>query len=406
MAVHLAFEESTAFEPDRLAKIGFQNCCSADVQWCRYVDDILSFSHTLCSRCLSVFFSTLYSEKLSEVYSSDLESGKPFTWLLFEFHIHGPHLAWTLKNSNKGYLFGSPGQILGPSIVAWPGCLPMHFKQLRGLLLNKLFTSWSALLSPTATAIVLLELLLELLRLGYPVSLLRSLVHSIPKWPAVILARRVFRAFHRTLLDVQGTTMLKGRSTAVSRGSGTTGGYGHACFGRDLGREPEASRARVPLKHHKTGKSKQGSYRRSSSSSSSSSQERRVRQLARAQQRLLREDPDYQEFVRTRYEAEEEKKFKRQGELLAGVVWEKFTQSLASSAQPGPIPLPPAGGTACEPLGSQAAFSPEQLAQLKSLVSSLLPTPEPWVDLKPTVSAILAELLPGARSSVDRPVAR
>ena len=50
VAVHLAFEESSAFEPDRLAKIGFQNCCSADVQWCRYVDDILSFSHTLCSR--------------------------------------------------------------------------------------------------------------------------------------------------------------------------------------------------------------------------------------------------------------------------------------------------------------------------------------------------------------------
>ena len=56
VAVYLAFEESTAFEPARLAKIGFQNCSSADVQWCRYVDDILSFSYTLCSRCLSIFF--------------------------------------------------------------------------------------------------------------------------------------------------------------------------------------------------------------------------------------------------------------------------------------------------------------------------------------------------------------
>ena len=88
----------------------------------------------LVTHCVHVayryFFSSLYSEKLSEVYSSDLESGKPFTWLLFEFPIHGPHLAWTLKNSNRGYLFGSPGQIFVPSIVAWPGCLPMHFKQL------------------------------------------------------------------------------------------------------------------------------------------------------------------------------------------------------------------------------------------------------------------------------------
>ena len=226
VAVHLAFEESTAFDSERLAAIGFQNCGIADVQWCRYVDDILSFSRTLCSRCVSVFFSTLYSEKLSEVYSSDLALGNPCNWLLFEFHIRGPHLAWTLKNNNRSYLYGVPGQIFVPSLVAWPGCLPMPFKQLRGILVNKLYISWSALLSPPATAIVLLELLLEMLRLGYPMSLLRSLIHSVPKWPAVILARQVFRAFHRTSLDIRGSTMPKGGGNYGNPRYGGTGVYG------------------------------------------------------------------------------------------------------------------------------------------------------------------------------------
>ena len=251
----------------------------------------------------------------------------------------------------------------------------MHFKQLRGLLLNKLFTSWSASLSPTATAIVLLELLLELLRLGYPVSLLRSLVHSIPKWPAVILARRVFRAFDRALLAIQGTTMPKGESKSGSRGSGNNGGYGRGTFDRDSDREHKPSRARSPQKHHKSGKNKhkKGSRKRSSSSSSSStsSQGRRARQLAKAQQKLLREDPSYQEFVRTRYEAAEEQKFRRQGELLAEVLREKFTDSLASSAQPGSNPTPPTGGTAIGPPGGQVAFSPEQLAHLVVLLRPL-----------------------------------
>ena len=171
-------------------------------------------------------FSTLYSEKLSEVYSSDLAFGNPSNWLLFEFHIRGPHLAWTLKNNNRSYLYGVPGQIFVPSLVAWPGCLPMPFKQLRVILVNKLYISSSALLSPPATAIVLLELLLEMLRLGYPTSLLRSLIHSVPKWPAVILARQVFRAFHRTSLDIRGSTLPKGGGNYGNPGYGGTGVYG------------------------------------------------------------------------------------------------------------------------------------------------------------------------------------
>ena len=55
VAVHLAFEESAAFARERLENIGFVGIDSSDVQWDRYVDEILSFSFTLCSMCLSIF---------------------------------------------------------------------------------------------------------------------------------------------------------------------------------------------------------------------------------------------------------------------------------------------------------------------------------------------------------------
>ena len=59
VSARFAHEESRAFShhlPDR-----FQNLSAADVQWARYVDDVLSFSLTVCSGCLAAFFGCLYS---------------------------------------------------------------------------------------------------------------------------------------------------------------------------------------------------------------------------------------------------------------------------------------------------------------------------------------------------------
>ena len=193
VSVHFACEEATAFAPERLARAGFRGCTPADVQWCRYVDDVVSFSRSLCSTCLGLFFKTLYAEPLSEVYSSDKDKGKPCTWLHLEFHIRGQQLTWALKNVNRPYVHLVPGAKLEPTFVAWPGALPMHFRQLRAIFVGKLALAWSSSVRPVLAAIHVLELLLELLRLQYPIPLLRAIVHSLPRWPAAVMARKAFR---------------------------------------------------------------------------------------------------------------------------------------------------------------------------------------------------------------------
>ena len=180
VSVRFACEEATAFAPERLARAGFQGCTPDDVQWCRCVDDIVSFSRSLCSTCLGLFFKTLFAEPLSEVYSSDKDKRSPCTWLHFELHVRGQHLTWALKNVNRSYVHLVPGAKLEPTFVARPGALPMHFRQLRRVFVGKMALAWSSSVRPLLAAIHILELLLELLRLNYPIPLLRALVHSLP----------------------------------------------------------------------------------------------------------------------------------------------------------------------------------------------------------------------------------
>ena len=162
VSVRFACEEAAAFAPERLARAGFQGCTPDDVQWCRYVDDIVSFSRSLCSTCLGLFFKTLFAEPLSEVYSSDKDKHSPCTWLHFELHVRGQQLTWALKNVNRSYVHLVPGAKLEPTFVAWPGALPMHFRQLRGVFVGKMALAWSSSVRPLLAAIHVLELLLEL----------------------------------------------------------------------------------------------------------------------------------------------------------------------------------------------------------------------------------------------------
>ena len=51
-----------------------------------------------------------------------------------------------------------------------------------------------ALLPREGIATMLLEMALELVKQSYPLELVRSLLHSLPRYPAAISARRVFRS--------------------------------------------------------------------------------------------------------------------------------------------------------------------------------------------------------------------
>ena len=54
---------------------------------------------------------------------------------------------------------------------------------------------WSSSFSIVTSALVVLGVCLGLWKLGYPVDLLRALLHSLPKWPSAILASQVVSVF-------------------------------------------------------------------------------------------------------------------------------------------------------------------------------------------------------------------
>ena len=113
----------------------------------------------------------------------------------------------------------------------------------------------------------------------------------------------------------------------------------------------------------------------SSTSSSTSTQSRAKRRTKSAQKYLLRTDPLFQEYMKSREEAEQERTFQKQGELLASVLKDKFVAPLAlldASAPAGGASLPTLPMPPQMPI--QSTFTPEQLEQLRSLISSMLPS--------------------------------
>ena len=88
----------------------------------------------------------------------------------------------------------------------------------------------------------------------------------------------------------------------------------------------------------------------------------------------MRTDPLFQEYMKSREEAEQERTFQKQGELLASVLKDKFVAPLAlldASAPAGcpSLPTPPIPPQ----MPTQSTFTPEQMEQLRSLISTMLP---------------------------------
>ena len=374
VSVRFATEEAVAFKSPSHVSGGFGGLGKQDVNWLRYVDDVLAASRCVCSVCMERFFSTLYSEPLSVVFSSSRDCSKPCVWLHFEIYVVGSGVAWTLKNSNRSYLFGMHAAPFVPAFLPWPGALPYHFKQLRSIMISRLALAWSSQLSVIQSSLCVLELLLELHRLQYPLDLLRALIHSTPKVPAALLARQIFRAF------LQSVGPLSSKAWKMGKGGDGRGSHGYSSNSqgrrRDTGhREPKRESRQDPKKDKKERRPR----RRSSSSSSTSTAARKQRRSKAARELLLKEDSDFAAFLQAKELAEQEHSYRKQGELLAGVLREKFDEAIQagsgnskqSQSQVAVVATPPTVP------GTSGGFSEAQMEQLKTMVVALIPPQQP-----------------------------
>ena len=116
---------------------------------------------------------------------------------------------------------------------------------------------------------------------------------------------------------------------------------------------------------------------------------------------LLKEDVGYQEYLKNLEEQARDTDFRRQGELLASVLREKFDAAIAgSNGVPGGAIFPPAppsqalaGPSAPQPPAQAAGFTPAQLERLKSMMTGMFPVPPPQESLE-----VASKPPPGSKS--------
>ena len=190
----------------------------------------------------------------------------------------------------------------------------MHFRQLRGVFVGKMALAWPSSVRPLLAAIHILELLLELLRLNYPIPLLRALVHSLPRWPAAVIARQAFRVSIGCCTR-SSSAMSKGDNRGARQTSDQQEREKYYQY------QKQDQRGRKSPKYRHSSPAQRPRRQASPSSSSSTSTQRRInRRTKAAQKHLLRTDPLYRKYVKSRDEAEQERALQKQTELLANIL--------------------------------------------------------------------------------------
>ena len=166
-------------------------------------------------------------------------------------------VVWTIKNPNRDLLFSASVPRKKANIVPWPGTLPTSFTKTRAVLLGGMSKSKQLELSDELLSIVILEYVLELCLLQYPVSTIRAILHAIPNLRACHFARRVFIIWTTGLAAMAGSRG-KGKSYGSEKGGGSLSSAW-------IPRKHSGNRERTPLRRKKK------NHRRDQSSSSGSS---------------------------------------------------------------------------------------------------------------------------------------
>ena len=126
-------------------------------------------------------------------------------WLDLQLYVLGPEshvseasvrraqVLFAQKNANRVWLYekiATSASRPRTTILPWPGRPPTGFNNLRSSFVSLLRRGFTLQVSDALSAHRILEHILELLLLEYPPSISRALLHSLPPWPSVLLARR------------------------------------------------------------------------------------------------------------------------------------------------------------------------------------------------------------------------
>ena len=298
----------------------------AHIAWRRYVDDLIAVSRRYCRKCVFHFLRSALVVQLSPV--TDLEGAGPCsgTWLDMDITVCGQSLCIVPKNVNRPWLYR--GALRERCALGhWPGRPPKGFGNLRAMFLVRIARSRELRIDADAAAVWLGELVLEMFILGFPLSVLRALVHSLPCSPAAQAVRRLVRVFSISLRQSEAMPEADRGERAQKGRKGKRGDRG--AEGDDWGR------LRGPQRGPRGRDRRKGSRRSRSSSSSSSSQEpagRRDRRVKKHQKFLYEHDPAYRAWKDELAAKTQEEHLRKQGQMLAEALGQKLDSVVASAA--------------------------------------------------------------------------
>lgn len=285
----------------------------------RYVDDLVLASTTHCIHCLDATVQKLYGG----LFSQTGHSGQGWChWLDMELHAGPAGVFLRPRNCNREWILGRACARSRFTVLPWAGAPTMSPGALYGWLVGRAARFRAMPIPPRARTLALLELVAEVLRVGYPWPFIRAVCHRLPHpWPEA-------RAVQRTVRAAQAL------AAAMDSRRGGRGGRERGS-GKDRGRGKQGSR-------------RHGHRTRSARSASSSSSSESAARGGRGAERDI--SPGYKKYLQEKREARREASARRQAQVLASVLDEKFDkvqralEAAAGQGDPGWGATPGPGG--------------------------------------------------------------
>ena len=162
-------------------------CC---ISWKRYVDDVVVGSRVFCS-CIFVFLRVRYPVPISLVSGADTAV---HTWVNVELRVIGQHVAVNIKNPNRLWVHNR-GPQQKSTFLPWTGVLKGGMGSISSVVLGHLARTKMLGLPEQFGVARLLEDIVELVYMGYPLSVIRGLVHSLPCSRVTQIGRKTVRTW-------------------------------------------------------------------------------------------------------------------------------------------------------------------------------------------------------------------